>query len=119
MLMDGETFEETAVRLGGRQKVSALGPAWVGQDDVPPEVWDAAVGARWGRLQGPVASEYGFHLFRVEDRREAGPVEPEVASIRARRRIVEDRRRELVQGLLTRVRRGAAIRVDLKAVAAL
>ncbi|MEK7475398.1 MAG: peptidyl-prolyl cis-trans isomerase [Candidatus Coatesbacteria bacterium] len=119
MLMDGETFEETAVRLGGRQRVSALGPSWMGQDDVPPEVWAAAVGARWRRIVGPVASEYGFHLFRVEGRREAGPVEPEVATIRARKRIVQERRQKLVEALLARVRRGAVIKIDRAAVAAL
>jgi len=119
MIRDGETFEETVVRLGGRTKASALGPAWLAQEDVPDEVWEAARGAPERRLQGPVASEYGFHLFRVEGRREAGRIEPEQAAARARRRIVEERKRDMAEGLLTRLRRSAVIRVDRAAVESL
>lgn len=119
MIEAGTSFEETARRVAGTPRAAAMGPAWVAQEDVPGEVWEAARAAARGSLGGPVASEYGFHLFRVEDRRPAGLISSEEAEARARKRLIEERRHGAVQEFLARLRRSAVIRVDLESVARL
>jgi parvulin-like peptidyl-prolyl isomerase len=119
MIKAGESFEGVVRRLGGTPAATVLGPAWNAADDVPDEVWAAAASAPKGEVRGPVASEYGFHLFKVEGRRDAGPISRDEAEARASRLIVGERRHAGVQAFLVRLRRSAVIRVDRRAVASL
>ena len=84
-----KTFAEVARRVSispeGREG-GDLG--WFGRDSGMPEVFDACFDLPVGRLSSVVPSPYGFHLFKVLERRPA------------RRRPFAEVREEIARGLL-------------------
>ncbi|MEM1042551.1 MAG: peptidylprolyl isomerase [Bacteroidota bacterium] len=72
--LDGGASFETLARQYSQDPGSAarggdLG--WFGQGRMVPPFEEAAFGARTGEVVGPVATDFGFHLIRVEDRTNA------------------------------------------------
>jgi peptidyl-prolyl cis-trans isomerase SurA len=70
-LADGEEFAVVARRysqdLGTRDTGGELG--WMRRGDLVKSFADAAWGGRPGRVIGPVASRFGYHLIKVENTR--------------------------------------------------
>lgn len=112
LLEQGGTPAAAARRFGLPEPDSA----WLGEDGLPAAVWAAAAGAKTGAVVGPVATEYGFHVGRVEGRRDGGTLSAEEAGDLARRRLLRDRRDEAQRAYVARLRRAAAIRVDRAAL---
>lgn len=50
-------------------KTSSGDLGWFGKGRMIPKFWAAAYAAKPGSIVGPVESEYGFHVIKVEDRR--------------------------------------------------
>jgi len=95
------------------------GLRWSGEAELPPEVWKAAWAAAEGAVVGPVASRYGVHLVRVEGKRKAGGLSHDETDALARRRMDEERRRAAVNAYIGKLRKGAVVRLDMKAVDAI
>jgi hypothetical protein len=113
----GASFEEVARERSTAPEASRGGVlAWVGEADLPTELWDAVRTAIPGEVTGPVATAYGFHLLKVEERRKAGRMDPDSADALARRRISSARRQEAVAAFVGKLRRAARVRLDLKAL---
>jgi parvulin-like peptidyl-prolyl isomerase len=72
-IRSGKAFEKVAEELSlspSREKGGDLG--WFAKGDLDPAVEEALVGLKAGATTGLVASSYGFHVFQVEERQEAG-----------------------------------------------
>ena len=108
----GEALGTVARRLG----LGGAEPAWLGEDSLPPEVWEAARGGSVGAVLGPVASDFGYHLAVVDARRDGGALPVAEAQALARRRLGRERRDAAFRGFVTGLRRAAVIRVDRAAV---
>jgi peptidyl-prolyl cis-trans isomerase C len=73
----GMSFADAAMRFSlspeghGGGRLPAFSPGEM------PAVYDACFTLPVGRPSGPIASDYGYHLFLVQDRTKAGPPAPE------------------------------------------
>jgi hypothetical protein len=89
----------------------ALG--WFGAGRMVPEFEAAVVGLEPGGLAGPVQTQFGWHLIRLDETRETTP--PPLEAVRAE---VENQvRQEAVQAELEALRAGASIELVENAVA--
>lgn len=116
----GTPFEEVArassqspdARRGGDLGFFARGT-------MPKVFDDACFALRPGQLSGVVPSRYGFHLFKVLERRGARSLSFEQARGEAERRLLEERRVAAERALLAGLRAKAQISVDEAALARL
>ncbi len=69
-LRDGESFETLARQYSQDPGSAARGGdlGWFGQGRMVPPFEEAAFSAQTGEVVGPVESDFGFHLIRVENR---------------------------------------------------
>ncbi len=111
-MMRGATLPAAArsLRLEGAE------PCWVAEADLPDELRDVARTAVYGAVLGPVASEYGYHVAVVSDRRPAGALPAAESDRLGRRRLLAERRDEAVRRFVAGLRRGAVIRLDRDAI---
>jgi hypothetical protein len=119
-LKAGDDFAETARRYSEAPEARKFGlVGWVGEADLPVVLWDAVRDLPKGKIIGPISTSYGIHYLKLEERREAGPTEPEIARAIAKRRIREIRARKALDEYVGNLRALAKIKADLKAVDAL
>ena len=115
----GTNFAEAASQAGfGAQDIAFAGRSreqFAGE--TTPDVARAAFDAEQGAVVGPVRSELGFHVVRVEsiERAEARPLQNVRAEIAA---AIEQRKRaDLMNALITRIEEGIADGSNIEQVA--
>ncbi len=115
-ILDGADFAEVAAEvsddLGTRQKGGDLG--FFGRNQMVKAFEDAAFSLEPGVLSEPIRTPFGFHLIRVEEKREARKIPFEEARLELARELVARERREseidaLAERLLGDIRRGETL----------
>jgi len=84
-LHEGESFSALAREYSEDVSAAQGGDlGWFSRDEMVPEFEDAAFALQTGKISAPVRTVFGWHLIRVEDRREDGiiPLEEVAAAIR-------------------------------------
>lgn len=69
-LTKGEDFAELAKRFSkcpSKSKGGNLG--WFGKGDMVPEFEQACFAAQKGEVVGPVKTEFGFHIIKINDQK--------------------------------------------------
>ncbi len=78
-ILDGADYAELAKRFSddenSRDSGGELG--WYAANDLLPEFIRALTDLEIGQISPPVVSEYGFHIIRLEDKRQASPIDIE------------------------------------------
>jgi parvulin-like peptidyl-prolyl isomerase len=114
----GESF--TAITRGlGISSGTTRQLKWLGEGDLPAEIWEAVRDLKPGRRAGPVQTPYGAHFVYVRARREAGALSFKESAEIVSARIARERRGKAVTKYVARLRKRAKIRIDMTAVAAL
>lgn len=76
-ILDGADYAELAKRFSddenSRDSGGELG--WYAANDLLPEFIRALTDLEIGQISSPVVSEYGFHIIRLEDKRQASPID--------------------------------------------
>jgi peptidyl-prolyl cis-trans isomerase C len=97
LIDNGEkSFEDMAREhsiCGSAAKGGSLGE--FGRGQMVKEFEDAAFTAEIGAVVGPVQTQFGYHLIKVEDRREASIAEFEMVESRIRRTILQRKQNEV------------------------
>lgn len=76
----GEDFKELAAKFSrGPEKDQGGDLGWVGQTDLPQSFSQALLRLKPGQVSDPVNTEYGYHLFRVDETQEGGKIPAEEA----------------------------------------
>jgi peptidyl-prolyl cis-trans isomerase C len=69
-LEKGESFEDLAKRFSkcpSKSKGGNLG--WFGKGDMVPEFETACFNAKKGDIVGPVKTEFGYHIIKINDQK--------------------------------------------------
>jgi len=115
-IASGEPFEEVAAEVsqdpGSRDRGGDLG--FFARGQMVKAFEDAAFALAPGRMSGPVKTEFGFHLIRVEAHQEAmtrplESVREDIARDLLRREALRERARSRAQQLAYAVRGGEAL----------
>lgn len=86
-LDEGADFRQLAAKFSrGPEKDQGGDLGWVGQSDLPQAFSQVLFRLEPGRVSDPVSTEYGFHLFRVDESQPGGKMPPE----EAKRKIAKD-----------------------------
>lgn len=116
----GRSFSDVQHRHAAAAEAAEKGQlAWLGEADLPTEVWETAREAKRGETAGPVTSPCGVHFLVVRDRRSAGAMSYRDAAADISRRLREERQHEAVTRYVAGLRKRAKIRIDMTALAAL
>jgi parvulin-like peptidyl-prolyl isomerase len=91
---------------------------WIGRGSGFPEVFDVCFSLPLKSVSDVVPSPYGFHVFRVVERKAAGRRTLDQARGEITERLLRDRRARAQQEYLAALRARAAIQVDQAALAA-
>lgn len=98
-LLDGKDFDEAA-REHGSDEDRDIDLGFMKQGETMPEVEAITFSMRIGEISPIVATHYGFHLFKLTDRKEPAPIPvEEVEGITEQ--IVLERRNEAVEAVIT------------------
>ncbi len=77
-LQSGADFAELARKYsddaGSRDSSGELG--WYGADNLLPAFQEAIQGLEVGQISRPVNSDFGYHIVKLEERRESSPLDP-------------------------------------------
>lgn len=77
-LQSGANFAELARKFsddaGSRDSSGELG--WYGADNLLPTFQEAIHGLEVGQISRPVNSDFGYHIVKLEERRESSPLDP-------------------------------------------
>jgi peptidyl-prolyl cis-trans isomerase SurA len=78
LIKNGADFAELARQYSddeeSRQSGGELG--WYGADDLLPGFKEALSGIDIGQVSEPVMSDFGYHVIKLEDRRDSAPLDP-------------------------------------------
>lgn len=85
---------------------------YFGRGQMPAEFDDVVFDLPTGRLSGLVKSEYGFHIFRVDEKRAAARLSQKEAAQEIHRILETRKQEEAYQGWLQDLRTQASIEVD-------
>ncbi|MDF1859340.1 MAG: peptidyl-prolyl cis-trans isomerase [Verrucomicrobiales bacterium] len=98
-ILDGKDFDEAA-REHGSDEDRDIDLGFMKQGETMPEVEAITFSMRIGEISPIVATHYGFHLFKLTDRKEPAPIPvEEVEGITEQ--IVLERRNEAVEAVIT------------------
>ncbi|MGF1657592.1 MAG: peptidylprolyl isomerase [Verrucomicrobiales bacterium] len=110
-IVAGESFEVTAKELsqdeGSRDSGGDLG--FFRRGEMVPEFEQAAFSLQPGEVSGPVQTNFGFHLIKVEEKSPSRKLEFEEAEPYIREYILDQRRRGGMQEILQGLREAAEI----------
>lgn len=102
-LRNGVAFEKLAMDHSVAPNATAGGYlGWFARDEMPEIVDETCFSLEPGATSDIVPSEYGYHLFKVYERRDGHPLE------------IEDARRELEQAIMDERLRGARDRLEAR-----
>lgn len=94
----GEEFAALAAEHSrGPEKDGGGDLGWVGQTDLPRAFSQALFRLKPGEVSAPVATEYGYHLFKAEAFQPGGKLDPE----EAKRKVASDLKLEKVDRAFT------------------
>jgi len=114
-ILRGESFEELAMKhsLGPEAKEGGdLG--YFSKGRMPPTIEEACFKLFSDHVSKVVASPYGFHLFKLIDRRPARELTLEQAAEKIERKLTEEKSREAEAYYLRTLRESASIERDLE-----
>lgn len=92
---------ENSVDPGSAKEGGDLG--WFEQNRMVKEFADAAFAANKGDIVGPVKTQFGFHVIKVEDKRDAVPLDE------VKDKIKSQLRNEIVEKYIEELKKGATI----------
>lgn len=108
---EGEDFadlaREASEDVGSAERGGHLG--FFGRGQMIPAFEEAAFALEPGELSDVVETQFGYHLIRVSDRRDAGTVPLEEVSDQIGMFLTNQRQQEAIGAYLTRLREGANI----------
>lgn len=106
----GASFDELAARLS-QVPAGAIGDEALGREDLPPAFADAIFALEAGQISGPVATDYGFHLFQVLERSPAGPLPLAAVAAEIRQTLRRERAEQRLAEVVAEARRRYNVRV--------
>lgn len=113
LLQQGRPFAEVAREHSlspDGQEGGDLG--FFGRDQMPQEFDDVVFNLKVGRLSELVKSEYGYHIFLVEEKRSAKRLSKKEAADEIRQILERQKREEVYQQWLQELRAKAVIEID-------
>ncbi|MDR2690186.1 MAG: peptidylprolyl isomerase [Azoarcus sp.] len=117
-IKQGESFEDIAAAEsddpGSAKRGGDLG--FLGRGQVVPPFEEAAFALKPGELGGPVESGFGFHILRLEEKKEAGLPSFEDVRERLVAEIGERLKREARSQIVTPLRAPEALKIDAAAL---
>ncbi len=117
-LDQGADFEETA-----RQKsVDTTAPrggdlGYFQKGQFVPEFEEAVLAMKKGEISGPVKTQFGYHVIRLNDRVEPRLRDFQSVKNRVEERLVNERRAKMFKELVEKLKGNAKIEIDEKALA--
>lgn len=119
-LRAGESFEdlarETSLSPDGK-KGGDLG--FFARDEMPPPFGEVCFGLKPGEVSEVVSSPYGFHVFKLLEKRPASTPAPEELRAEVVRRLRREKEAAAQQAFIARLREAAQIEIDEEALARL
>jgi peptidyl-prolyl cis-trans isomerase C len=114
-----QTFAEVARKSSIAPEGKAGGDlGYIGRGSGFPEVFDACFGMPLNAISEVTPSPYGFHIFRVTDKKSSQRRTLEQARAGIREKLVREKRASAQEDFLKGLRQRAKIQVDEKALAA-
>ena len=111
------TFEAAAQKFSTAPDAENGGDlGWFTKGDMP-DVFDVCFNLEKGTISDVVASDYGFHIFQILDRREEHPETFDSARERLEEEIMRERQDEAYQKLVNGLKAETPVRVSDEAVA--
>ena len=107
---DFETLARSHSVAPEAQRGGNLG--WVSKKDLPSFLWKALEDIPTGSVRGPLKSRWGYHILRVEERKNARMLTPEEAVPMGRENMMADARQSYIQGFIHSLRSQAEIKVN-------
>ncbi len=107
----GEDMARAAAALGAPMAEGGE-PIWLSRGHMPPELEDKIFKLKPGRLAGPLASTYGWHVVRVLQKRLARKATLEQAAGEIQRRLVAQKMEKLAASWVESLRKGAQVSID-------
>lgn len=90
----GKDMGKAAAALGVSMESEGQ-PAWLSRGHMPSELEAKIFSVKRGKVAGPFASTYGFHVVRIIEKRPARRLTVAQAAVEIRRRLATDRKEEL------------------------
>jgi parvulin-like peptidyl-prolyl isomerase len=114
----GEPFDEVAKKYSKAPEAAQGGDlGWVSRKTLPTKIAKAAFGLKKGKNSPIVASAYGYHILRVEERREEAPMSLDEAAPEIHEALLTEREQPLYRDWLFELRSHAEIKhLDLKGI---
>ncbi|MFN7133536.1 MAG: peptidyl-prolyl cis-trans isomerase [Myxococcales bacterium] len=112
-LRKGVRFDEAA-RLYSLSPDARVGGdlGWFARGTMPPTFDQTCFSLQVGKISDVVASEYGFHVFKVLDKRAAGKRPLESSRAEVEKRLVRQKREEAQRKVMKELRDAASVTVD-------
>jgi peptidyl-prolyl cis-trans isomerase C len=96
-LNDGADFEELAKEKStGPSSVNGGDLGYFGESDMVPEFGTAAFALEVGEISPPVQTQFGWHVIKLEDRREVAPPELSAVSDQIEEVLIRERFAEVI-----------------------
>jgi peptidyl-prolyl cis-trans isomerase C len=113
LLRKGEPFEEVARRYSLSPDAKQGGDlGFFARGEMPPEFDSVVFSLPVGRLSGLVKTDYGYQIFRVEERREAVRLTLDAVRDEIRRKLLGEKEEQAYHDWLQNLRSRAAIEVN-------
>lgn len=113
----GEDFSKLAKELseepGAKESGGELG--FFSKDKMVPEFADVAFSQKPGEIVGPIRTQFGWHIIKVEEKKPAGTVPFEEVKEQISAYLKSTKQREAVQGVLKNLKEAAKIDSTLPA----
>jgi parvulin-like peptidyl-prolyl isomerase len=111
-LTAGEAFADLARRYSEDPHRDAGGAMdWVGQGELLPELDAALFALSVGQVSEPIQTRLGFHLLRLEERRDASSLSPAQAHRNVSQQIFEEKLRQALARWVDGLKRDAYIEI--------
>lgn len=113
----GEAFDKLATELSEdpSAKQNAGDLDFFGKEQMVPEFSEAAFGMKKGDISAPVRSQFGYHVIKVTDRKDAEKVTFEQAKPQLMTFLQQQGKQEEIQKVIKDVRAKADVKINLPA----